>query len=101
MILSSHPTSCSPEGFFITILAYLVNETARGNLVDGMQWLLGVYTNRFNHRHKESGHRFCLPTARTRCPTSSNWRTSSGRIRPVWSGARLSSTFAAPRAQAC
>jgi hypothetical protein len=24
----------------------------------GMQWLLGVYTNRFNHRHKEFGHLF-------------------------------------------
>ena len=30
----------------------LVSETPRGNLVRGMQWLLGVYSNRFNHRHK-------------------------------------------------
>ena len=37
---------------------HLVSETPRGNLVDGMQWLLGVYTNRFNHRHKEFGHLF-------------------------------------------
>src|SRR5262249_20898436 len=28
------------------------------NLVHGMQWLLGVYTNRFNHRQKEFGHLF-------------------------------------------
>ena len=37
---------------------HLVCETPRGNLVDGMQWLLGVYTNRFNHRQKEFGHLF-------------------------------------------
>jgi len=37
---------------------HLVSETPRGNLVDGMHWLLGVYTNRFNHRHKEFGHLF-------------------------------------------
>jgi REP element-mobilizing transposase RayT len=37
---------------------HLVSETPRGNLVRGMQWLLGVYTNRFNHRHKEFGHLF-------------------------------------------
>jgi putative transposase len=27
---------------------HLVSETPRGNLVFGMQWLLGVYTSRFN-----------------------------------------------------
>jgi len=37
---------------------HLVSETPRANLVAGMQWLLGVYTNRFNHRHKEFGHLF-------------------------------------------
>jgi putative transposase len=37
---------------------HLVSETPRGNLVEGMHWLLGVYTNRFNHRHKEFGHLF-------------------------------------------
>jgi putative transposase len=37
---------------------HLVAETPRGNLVDGMQWFLGVYTHRFNHRHKEFGHLF-------------------------------------------
>ena len=26
---------------------HLVSETPRGNLVGGMKWLLGVYTNRF------------------------------------------------------
>ena len=37
---------------------HLVTETPRGNLVAGMQWLLGVYTNRVNHRHKVLGHLF-------------------------------------------
>jgi putative transposase len=37
---------------------HLVVETPRANLVDGMQWLLGVYTNRFNHRHGDCGHLF-------------------------------------------
>ena len=37
---------------------HLVTETPRANLVDGMQWLLGVYTSRFNHRQKEFGHLF-------------------------------------------
>jgi REP element-mobilizing transposase RayT len=37
---------------------HLVTETPRANLVDGMHWLLGVYTNRFNHRQKEFGHLF-------------------------------------------
>ena len=37
---------------------HLVLETPRANLVEGMQWFLGVYTSRFNHRHKEFGHLF-------------------------------------------
>jgi putative transposase len=37
---------------------HLVIETPRVNLVSGMQWVLGVYTNRFNRRHKEFGHLF-------------------------------------------
>lgn len=37
---------------------HLVVETPRANLVEGMRWFLAVYTNRFNHRHKEFGHVF-------------------------------------------
>ena len=37
---------------------YLVVETPQGNLVAGMQWLLGTYTGRFNRRHKLFGHLF-------------------------------------------
>ncbi|MGA2660970.1 MAG: transposase [Verrucomicrobiota bacterium] len=35
-----------------------VVETPRANLVDGMKWLLGTYTARFNGRHKLFGHLF-------------------------------------------
>ena len=37
---------------------HLVVETPRANLVAGMRWLLGVYTKRFNIRHKFCGHLF-------------------------------------------
>src|SRR5450432_1404238 len=37
---------------------HLVIETPRANLVDGMKWLLGTYTMRFNRRQKLSGHLF-------------------------------------------
>src|ERR1041385_5576087 len=37
---------------------HLVLETPRANLVDGMKWLLGTYTMRFNRRHKLNGHLF-------------------------------------------
>jgi len=37
---------------------HLVVETPQPNLVDGMKWLLGVYTKRFNIRHKLCGHLF-------------------------------------------
>jgi putative transposase len=37
---------------------HLVIETPQANLVAGMKWLLGVYTKRFNLRHKFCGHVF-------------------------------------------
>jgi REP element-mobilizing transposase RayT len=37
---------------------HLVVETPQPNLVVGMKWLLGVYTRRFNLRHKVCGHLF-------------------------------------------
>src|SRR5205814_6566501 len=37
---------------------HLVVETPGANLVSGMKWLLGVYTKRFNIRHKLCGHLF-------------------------------------------
>jgi putative transposase len=37
---------------------HLVLETPQPNLVAGMKWFLGTYTNRFNRRHKLFGHLF-------------------------------------------
>src|SRR5437867_10830943 len=37
---------------------HLVLETPQPNLVAGMKWFLGVYTSRFNHRHRAFGHLF-------------------------------------------
>lgn len=37
---------------------HLVIETPQANLVSGMKWLLGVYTKRFNIKHKLCGHVF-------------------------------------------
>lgn len=37
---------------------HLVIETPQAKLVTGMKWLLGVYTKRFNIRHKLCGHLF-------------------------------------------
>jgi REP element-mobilizing transposase RayT len=37
---------------------HLVVETPQANLVAGMKWFLGTYTNRFNRRHKLVGHLF-------------------------------------------
>ena len=56
--------ACAKAGWHV--LAYclmpnhfhLVVETPQGNLVAGMKWFLGVYTKRFNIRHKGCGHLF-------------------------------------------
>jgi len=37
---------------------HLLLETPEANLVAGIKWLLGTYTQRFNSRHKEWGHLF-------------------------------------------
>ena len=37
---------------------HLVVETPKANLADGMKWLLGTYTARFNRRHRLFGHLF-------------------------------------------
>ena len=37
---------------------HLLIETPEANLVDGMRWLQGTYTKRFNARHKQWGHLF-------------------------------------------
>jgi len=37
---------------------HLLIETPEANLVDGMRWFQGTYTQRFNTRHKLAGHLF-------------------------------------------
>ena len=37
---------------------HLLVETPEGNLVAGMKWLQGTYTQRHNGRHKVFGHLF-------------------------------------------
>ncbi len=37
---------------------HLLLETPEANLVDGMKWLQGTYTQRYNRRHGVSGHLF-------------------------------------------
>ena len=37
---------------------HMVIETPQANLVVGMKWLMGTYTQRFNRRHKHWGHLF-------------------------------------------
>ena len=37
---------------------HLVVETPKANLVAGMKWFPGTYTERFNRRHKLVGHLF-------------------------------------------
>jgi REP-associated tyrosine transposase len=37
---------------------HMVVETPKANLVDGMKWLLGTYTSRFNRRYGVVGHLF-------------------------------------------
>jgi hypothetical protein len=39
---------------------HLLVETPEGNLVAGMKWVQGAYTQRYNSRHKLFGHR-CEP----------------------------------------
>ena len=55
---------CDKTGWRIHAYALMANhyhllaETPEGNLVAGMKWLQGAYTQRFNGRHKVFGHLF-------------------------------------------
>ncbi len=56
--------ACSRCGWRIHAFVLMDNhyhfllETPSANLVEGMKWLQGTYTQRFNSRHKEWGHLF-------------------------------------------
>ena len=56
--------ACAKTGWQVHAYVLMLNhfhlavETPQPNLVAGMKWLLGTYTNRFNRRHKLFGHLF-------------------------------------------
>ena len=56
--------ACTRSGWQVHALCLMPNhfhlalETPQPTLVEGMKWLLGTYTGRFNRRHKLSGHLF-------------------------------------------
>jgi REP element-mobilizing transposase RayT len=64
LFLSTLGEACQKAGWEVHAFClmpnhfHLVVETPQGNLVAGMQWLLGTYTGRFNRRHKLFGHLF-------------------------------------------
>lgn len=64
MFLRTLREACEKTGWQIHSYCLMVNhfhlvaETPRGNLIEGMRWLLGTYTGRFNRRHQECGHLF-------------------------------------------
>ena len=64
MFLATLAQACDKTGWQIHAWCLMSNhfhaviETPQPNLVTGMKWLLGVYTKRFNIRHKTCGHLF-------------------------------------------
>ena len=56
--------ACAKTGWRIHAYVLMTNhyhllvETPEGNLVAGMKWVQGAYTQRYNHRHKLLGHLF-------------------------------------------
>lgn len=61
---SAHPSDCAKTDWQVHAWClmgnhfHLVVETPKANLADGMKWLLGTYTGRFNRRHQLFGHLF-------------------------------------------
>jgi REP element-mobilizing transposase RayT len=64
LFLETFGEACGKSGWQTHALCLMGNhfhfalETPQGNLVAGMKWFLGVYTGRFNRRHRLSGHLF-------------------------------------------
>jgi REP element-mobilizing transposase RayT len=64
MFLASLGEACAKTGWRIHAYVLMANhyhllvETPEPNLVEGMKWLQGTYTQRFNHRHKVRGPLF-------------------------------------------
>ena len=64
MFLDTLEEACTRTGWRVHAFVLMGNhyhlllETPEANLVDGMRWLQGTYTQRFNIRHKQRGHLF-------------------------------------------
>ena len=64
MFLATLAEMCGRTGAFIHSYVLMSNhyhllvETPTGNLVAGMKWFQGTYTQRFNVRHRLNGHLF-------------------------------------------
>jgi len=64
MFLADMDKVCERTGWRIHAYVLMPNhwhwllETPEGNLVDGMKWFLGTYSQQFNARHGERGHVF-------------------------------------------
>jgi putative transposase len=64
MFLETLGEACGRSGFRVHAYVLMPNhyhllvETPEPNLVDGMRWFQGTYTQRFNSRHRVSGHLF-------------------------------------------
>lgn len=64
LFLGTLSEACLRTGWLVHSYVLLGNhyhvllETPEANLVAGMKWLQGTYTQRFNRRHRESGHLF-------------------------------------------
>ena len=62
--LTSLSEACAKTGWLTHACVLMANhyhlllQTPEANLVEGMKWLQGTYTQRFNHRHKQRGHLF-------------------------------------------
>ena len=64
VFLDTLSEACQRQGWIIHAYVLMGNhyhlllETPEPNLIVGMKWLQGTYTQRFNRRHKEWGHLF-------------------------------------------
>jgi REP element-mobilizing transposase RayT len=64
LFLKTLDEACGKTGWAVHAYVLMGNhyhallETPEANLVDGMKWFLGTYTQRFNSRHRVFGHLF-------------------------------------------
>jgi len=64
LLLATLSEACEKTDWQVHALCFMSNhfhlvlETPRANLAEGMKWLLGTYTSRFNRKHHLFGHLF-------------------------------------------